>query len=232
MKIFRLNILTFFHFSPQNIDCGHSLEPPLRGGSNGYPQSMSLSRNKKNNVYPCKPQFYYIKVGLKGVKIIYFRAAQSFFMMVLLYGPDPFSNNSNNSVLPLLQSNLFITTLDITTKFVITIIWWNETIIEMWLLSRNYARTLCLILQETCFGYLLESPQWDDSHKYTKHVFLLFFFFFFFFFFCFFLKIKTIQGLSYITFCSLMSLNSKFILMAASLGKYVVVVTRVHCILL
>ena len=30
-----------------------------------------LSRNKKNNVYPCKPQFYYIKVGFKGVKIIY-----------------------------------------------------------------------------------------------------------------------------------------------------------------
>ena len=29
-----------------------------------------LSRNKKNNVYPCKPQFYYIKVGFKGVKII------------------------------------------------------------------------------------------------------------------------------------------------------------------
>ena len=33
------------------------------------PQSMFLSRNKKNNVYPCKPQFYYIKVGFKGVKI-------------------------------------------------------------------------------------------------------------------------------------------------------------------
>ena len=27
---------------------------------------MFLSRNKKNNVYPCKPQFYYIKVGSKG----------------------------------------------------------------------------------------------------------------------------------------------------------------------
>ena len=25
---------------------------------------------KKHNVYPCKPQFYYIKVGFKGVKII------------------------------------------------------------------------------------------------------------------------------------------------------------------
>ena len=32
---------------------------------------MFLSRNKKNNVYPCKPQFYYIKVGFKGVSIIY-----------------------------------------------------------------------------------------------------------------------------------------------------------------
>ena len=31
---------------------------------------MFLSRNKKNNVYPCKPQFYYIKVGFVGVKII------------------------------------------------------------------------------------------------------------------------------------------------------------------
>ena len=72
----------FFHISAQNIDCGYSLEPPRRGGSNEYPQPprrggsneypqyMFLSRNKKNNVYPCKPQFYYIKVGLKGVKII------------------------------------------------------------------------------------------------------------------------------------------------------------------
>ena len=52
------------------MDCGYSLEPPRRGGSNEYPQSMFLSRNKKNNVYPCKPQFYYIKVGFKGVKIL------------------------------------------------------------------------------------------------------------------------------------------------------------------
>ena len=48
--------------SAQNIDCGYPLEPPR--------QSMFLSRNKKNNVYPCKPQFYYIKVGFKGAKII------------------------------------------------------------------------------------------------------------------------------------------------------------------
>ena len=58
--------LDIFHISAQNIDCGHSLEPPHPDGSNGYPQSMFLSRNKKNNVYPCKLQFYYIKVWFKG----------------------------------------------------------------------------------------------------------------------------------------------------------------------
>ena len=59
-----------FHISVQKLDCWYSLEPYRRGGSKEYPQSMFLSRNKKNNVYPCKPQFYYIKVGFKGVKII------------------------------------------------------------------------------------------------------------------------------------------------------------------
>ena len=59
-----------FHISAQNKDCGYSLEPPLWGSSNEYPQSMFLSRNKKINVYPGKPQFYCIKVGFKGVKTI------------------------------------------------------------------------------------------------------------------------------------------------------------------
>ena len=40
-----------FHISAQNINCGEALEPPRLGGSNKYPQSMFLSRNKKNNVY-------------------------------------------------------------------------------------------------------------------------------------------------------------------------------------
>ena len=66
----QIKISDIFHISAQNIDCGYSLEPPQRGGSNEYPQPTFLSRNKKNNVYPCKPQFYYIKVGFKGVNII------------------------------------------------------------------------------------------------------------------------------------------------------------------
>ena len=67
---FQTKNFDIFHISAQNIDCGYSLEPPRRGGSNEYPQSMFLCRNKKNNVYPCKPQFDYIKMGFKGVKII------------------------------------------------------------------------------------------------------------------------------------------------------------------
>ena len=44
----------------------HGTQYIRRGDSNAYPQSMILSRNKKNNVYPFKPQFYYINVGFKG----------------------------------------------------------------------------------------------------------------------------------------------------------------------
>ena len=51
--------------SAHNIDCGYSLESPRRGCSYEYPKSMCLSRNEKNNVYPCKP------LCIKGVKIIY-----------------------------------------------------------------------------------------------------------------------------------------------------------------
>ena len=50
----------------QNIDCVYSLEPPRRGGSNEYSQSMFCSK-----VYPCKPQLFYVIVGCKGVYIIW-----------------------------------------------------------------------------------------------------------------------------------------------------------------
>ena len=54
-----------FHISARNIDCEYSLEPPHR-----VPTIYVLDRNKKINVYPWKPQFYYIKVVFKGVNII------------------------------------------------------------------------------------------------------------------------------------------------------------------
>ena len=70
LEIFRLKKTDIFHISAQNIDCGYWLEPPRQGVSHKCPQSMFFSKNKKNNVYPCKPQFYYIKGGFNGVTII------------------------------------------------------------------------------------------------------------------------------------------------------------------
>ena len=44
---FQIKISDIFHMSAQNTDCVYSLEPPRRGDSNEYSQSMFLSRNKK-----------------------------------------------------------------------------------------------------------------------------------------------------------------------------------------
>ena len=48
-----------FHIPAQNIDCGYSLEPPWRGGSNEYQQSMFLSRNEKKMYTPINPFLLY-----------------------------------------------------------------------------------------------------------------------------------------------------------------------------
>ena len=40
VKLRFTGVYIIFLISAQNIDCGYSLEPPRRDGSNGYPQSM------------------------------------------------------------------------------------------------------------------------------------------------------------------------------------------------
>ena len=54
---FQIKNSDIFHISAKNIDCGYSLEPPRRGGSHEYPQSMFLSRNKKKMFTPVNPSF-------------------------------------------------------------------------------------------------------------------------------------------------------------------------------
>ena len=46
-----------FHISAKNIDCGYSLEPPRRGGSNDHLKSMFLTRNKQIMYTPVNPSF-------------------------------------------------------------------------------------------------------------------------------------------------------------------------------
>ena len=73
-KNFQKKNSDIFHISALNIDCGYSLEPPQRGGSNEYPQCFQAKKKKKkkkkNNVYLCNLHFYYTKVGFKGIRII------------------------------------------------------------------------------------------------------------------------------------------------------------------
>ena len=55
-----------------NIDCGHTLELRRRGGSNEYPQSMFLNKNKKNRYTPANPGFflYIYKSEVYGIYIL------------------------------------------------------------------------------------------------------------------------------------------------------------------
>ena len=54
---FQIRNSDIFHISAQNIDYGHSLEPPRQGGSNEYPQSMFLAEIRKIMYTPVNPGF-------------------------------------------------------------------------------------------------------------------------------------------------------------------------------
>ena len=63
---FPLKKIDIFLIFAQNIDCGYTLEPPRRGGSNEYPQSMFWGKNKKNRYTPAYPSFTIEKWGIRG----------------------------------------------------------------------------------------------------------------------------------------------------------------------
>ena len=54
---FQIKNSDIFHISGPNIDCGYSLEWPRRSGSNEYPHSMFLSKNKKIMYTHVNPSF-------------------------------------------------------------------------------------------------------------------------------------------------------------------------------
>ena len=66
---FQTKISDIFHIYAQNIDCGYSLEPPRRGGSYEYPQSMFLAKIRKIMYTPLNPSFTIYKWSLRGSKL-------------------------------------------------------------------------------------------------------------------------------------------------------------------
>ena len=86
-KTFRWKILVVSYFCSKHGFC-------RRGGSNEYSQSMFLSRNKKINVYPCKPQlFLYIVWGLirgsklyrRGFVMVFRKTSLSKYFLIRIY---------------------------------------------------------------------------------------------------------------------------------------------------
>ena len=64
---FQMNKVDNYPIFAQNIDCGYTLEPTI----------YVLEQKLENNVYPCKPHFHYIKVGLGGIN-----HTDKFFLML------------------------------------------------------------------------------------------------------------------------------------------------------
>ena len=73
--IFRCkNVIFFFSYFltfAQNINCGYTLTEAVLTSTH----NLCFGAKIRKKVYPCKPQFYYIKVGCKGVFVTrtYFR---------------------------------------------------------------------------------------------------------------------------------------------------------------
>ena len=115
------------------------------------PQSMFLSRNKKNNVYPCKPQFYYIKVGFKGVKIIQacFRDVQSTLVISASHMSDNRLSRSKNLVPQ--HGNLTVRTK----------ILWKKEIARKQFLLFSIIFSIYLYLQESNYRFTCDTCFFD-----------------------------------------------------------------------
>ena len=67
---FQIKNSDILHFYIKNIDCGYPLEPPRRAVLTSTHNLWFWAEIRKIMYTPVKPQFYYINVGFKGVKII------------------------------------------------------------------------------------------------------------------------------------------------------------------
>ena len=88
VKLGFTGVYIIFLISAQNIDCGYSLEPPRRGGSNEYSQSMSWAEIWKNI------RFFYLKTCcFLVVKFSIYLNRRVFVMMIRTFvQPDLMMN--------------------------------------------------------------------------------------------------------------------------------------------
>ena len=72
--------IIFFLFLLKNIDCGYSLEPPRRGGSNKYPQFMFRAETRKISEFLSeKFQFLVVKFSMYLNRRVFVMDPKCFF---------------------------------------------------------------------------------------------------------------------------------------------------------
>ena len=150
---------------------------------------MFLSRNKKNNVYPCKPQFNYIKVGFNGVGVEGSKFYRYVFVMYL-------SRYIRKWTLE------YVHPVKIQISLGIRAFWSDSSLSAFWIEPRTqrfFMRTTKTLIKLRWFESSLCAyirryflSHWSYLDKYNTCINLdwfqsflhFFFFFFFFFFFC------------------------------------------------
>ena len=91
VKLGFTGVFIIFHISAQNIDCGYSLEPRRRGGSNDYPQSMFCEAVLTSTHNLCfeqkyeKYHFYLKSFHFLVVKFSIYLKRRVFVMVCFLY---------------------------------------------------------------------------------------------------------------------------------------------------
>ena len=122
---------------------------------------MFLNRNKKNNTYPCKPQFYHIKEGLRGSKlyryvfvtILHEQIQSGRICYFLLLMCSVFSKRSILRNILLNKSNLIAYAQR---KL-------NSAVAPA---QSDQGQVFVIRTKKLC---ILGYPQWGDSNKYPKH---------------------------------------------------------------
>ena len=97
---FQMNFLNIFLIFAQNIDCGYTLEPPqLIEAVLTSTHNLCFGAKIRKKVYPCKTQFYYIKVGCKGVFVTRtcFRDVKTWLSYLFSHTPGCCRNRSCNT---------------------------------------------------------------------------------------------------------------------------------------
>ena len=105
---FQIKIQIFVLISAQNIDCGYSLEPPRRGGSNEYSQSMFWAEIRKLMYTPVNPSFTIQKWGLRGSTLYryVFLMERGYRLKVIFHYSDSLNLASSMKKCPILKKNM------------------------------------------------------------------------------------------------------------------------------